>query len=408
MKTRSLALATIAACGMVACGGGGGGGGDSAAVSTTGAADSSIKMFGFSASSVTEPAYTGNLADDGFAWTNYRRALIGLPAYARNTALDLAARRHSVYVTLNGYAEGHFETLGNPGFSGVTPGSRAAAAGYAGTTVDENGSLGIISNAVEAIDGLIDAPYHRSSQFGPFNEAGTGADITATRGAYFVDFGGRNQAQGVPCGQLLAFPGSQSVNAPIAWTVRESPSPVPDLDGTVVGYPISLDACRESSMQLASFSLKDAGGAAVNGRLVSTISGLPLRYFAFWIPLQPLTGGTTYTASASGTLDNTPFSVAWQITTGTVTAVTYTASAAALASSSGNTLTVTASAGTGNPVQLSVATSRYFTTTYLRPNTALLTRNATACAPLVESCFISAAGTDSLGRVGSNFVVSVQ
>src|SRR5471032_2265653 len=106
------ASALLAAALLTACGGGGGSNG-AVAVSTNAAIPQGPGS----------PVATGDTAVDGVNWINYRRGQLGLSVLARNSKMDTAAQGHSNYLRLNNTVT-HFQTMGQPGFTGVSPQDR--------------------------------------------------------------------------------------------------------------------------------------------------------------------------------------------------------------------------------------------------------------------------------------------
>ena len=75
------------------------------------------------------PAFTGNTAQDGLNWINYRRAQLGVATLLANAQVSVAAQGHSDYQRTNNIVS-HDQVAGKPGFTGVDLGQRLAAAGY--------------------------------------------------------------------------------------------------------------------------------------------------------------------------------------------------------------------------------------------------------------------------------------
>ncbi len=410
---RLVRLLSALAVGAVLASCGGGGGGDAETSSPPGpiaGAATSVTIYEAPASPAV-PLATANRATNAFNWTNYQRARIGLAPFARNAALDAAAAAHIAYIAANtSYAtEGHYETAGRPGFTGTGPADRAAAAGYSrmATGIGENMS-GILSTlGIEATDDLIDAPYHRQSQFAAFAEAGAAASTTAS-GFYVIDFGGANPSPGPKVNQLVVYPAKGELAAPIDWFAREVPNPLPDLDGQRVGYPVSISSGAQT-LVVASFVLTDDKGVAVASRSLTTRTdnGQPLRNYAFIIPLAPLAGATKYTARTTGTVDGNAFDVSWSFTTAPVTALVLTASGPALGAAAGSSVRVTASGGTG---RLSVFAGgafsytgaypgqvQFFTSELVAPGVLAIVRNAVPCSGAILNCRASILAVDGSG-----------
>ncbi len=80
---------------------------------------------------VSPASYSGNYAAEKtavFALLNTYRSQCGFGMLAQNSLLDQAAQNHAQYSRV--VDQGHFETAGVTGFTGVTAGDRVLAAGY--------------------------------------------------------------------------------------------------------------------------------------------------------------------------------------------------------------------------------------------------------------------------------------
>lgn len=240
---------------------------------------------------------------------------------------------------------------------------------------------------------------------------------------YVADFGGLNANWGPTASQVLVYPASGQKNASTTWLALEIPNPLPDLAGKLVGYPISIQAASRAQLGITTFTLNDSKAATVSGRLITTRtdSGQALRTHGFWIPLAPLVPSTTYTAAVTGTLNSAPMNLSWSFTTAPTTTLTAVFSTNTLAATPGTTVEVKLSGGSGYGVELIGSSSSYFsytgqnpnnpvfaTVVYKSPSSAIITRTATACDPVVfSSCRFVMFGTDSSG-VSVNFSIAVK
>lgn len=318
IRTRLGWSALAIALALSGCGGGDGGG-------TTGTgtdATETVTLHVPAAVASPPPMITNDAAADAFAWMNYRRAQVGLPSMERQAQLESAAAAHANYIVLNDSysAEGHDETPGKPGFTGVTPGDRTQAAGYSEKGWSENISAANTGAAGSYFtDGLIDAPYHRSAQLSTFAQAGAAVRERISGSAnssnfYVINFGKYDTAA-TKGKELWSYPYPGQADAYLDWIALESPNPVPDLESQRVGYPITLHAADGQTLNARSFSLVDSRGAPVTVRQVTTLRGNPLNSYAIWIPLSPLAPGATYAAQAAGDLSGKSFQVQWSFTT---------------------------------------------------------------------------------------------
>ena len=410
-------LSLTCAAALTACGGGGSdssssnpgtGTGTNTGTGTgtntgTGTATESVTLLAMPTTAPQAPASTGDIATDAFNWMNYRRAQIGLAAMKRQSQLDQAALAHANYISLNGSDEGHNETPGKPGFTGATPSDRAKAAGYA-SGAGEN--ISHTSNEMKGgvfTDILIDAPFHRSSQFSTYLEAGTGAKprtaaSDAWQTSYVINFSGADTSSSLN-NKLWSYPSPGQNDAFLDWIVNESPSPMPDYDGKRVGYPITLHAPNGKTLSPSTFSLTDSSGNPVTVRAVTSMNLKALAAFkdlggyALWIPVSPLSAGMTYTASATGKLDGKDFSVKWSFTTLAATPLQMTTDTPGF-SGPNTRLKVTLTGGSGR-YEFKSANWNYdyvmpsypgISIKQVAPNEWVLVRDAIACANTSSTC----------------------
>ncbi len=374
------------------------------------------------AAGAESPASLDKMANDALDRLNQRRSQIGLAPVQRNVVLDRSAAAHANYLTRNRalYTEGHYESAGRPGYTGATPAQRIQAAGYTGNGTAENIALVSYPLGELSTDDLIDAPYHRQAQFGPYMEAGVAMGtqpapqgfVNPDHYIYVINFGGDSSARDKSRKtQPFVYPVDGQKDVPADWIANESPNPLPDMNGQRVGYPISLSAAPGDELKVTTFTLTDARKVAVAGRLITTRTddGKPLSGYAFWIPLKPLAYGTGYQAHATGTLNGTAFSTQWRFTTLEATPLQLIPSAEQVSAEPGSTLQVKLSGGTANNFAVSYGGQRYrysgktnpkvsfVTASYPAPDLLVLTRNSTPCANNVTACEIIIKGKDSSG-----------
>lgn len=300
---------------LVACGGGSSGSSSNANTSsTTGAPATS--------SDPNAPALTGDSATDGFNWFNYRRQQIGLRPLARNTLLDSSALNHSNYQKLNDTIT-HDEDPSKPGFTGATELDRVRAAGYklAGSyAIGEVISSTTDTSGVNAAEALITAIYHRFLVFEPmFHEGGAGAAAVSGGYMYFTtDFGSSplDFNKGLPNGGFVTYPFAYQTGVPVNFfSDYEIPDPVPNKNE--VGYPISVHANINATIQITSFTVRPHGGnplatVTVLGDKHSDGSGPSAVAI---IPTDKLAASTTYDVQFSGTIDGVPAAKSWSFAT---------------------------------------------------------------------------------------------
>lgn len=320
---------------LTACGGGGGG--DSASnqppvgppTLPSNTQNSTAALYA-PGDAIAAPLLINNTATDGFNRFNYRRQQMGLAAVSRNSNIDFAAQGHSNYQKINDTIT-HTQIASNPGFTGVDVPNRLSAAqyyftstnGYAfGEVISASGDLAGQNNAED----LITAIYHRYVIFEPkFREAGAGsAGLSATGYNFFtVDFAANGLTGGIGNAQIALYPYANQTGITTVFPHKqESPDPVPDLQQTYVGYPVSVHADGDTRVTVSSFTLQPRGGATLPVRLLSNatdpgdmIEGRTPASAASIVPLSPLAAGTTYDVQFIGTVSGAPVARIWSFTT---------------------------------------------------------------------------------------------
>lgn len=266
------------------------------------------------------PAVTADVATDALNWFNFRRLQAGLNALVRDPVLDRAAKAHANYQRLHNLIT-HDESPGSPGFTGADPGARLQAAGYA----DAGAGIadGEVIAAVKAQDGfavaeaLIGAIYHRFVILEPvFSQAGAG-ESSSTSGYYWLNMnlaGSIGNQSGHT--ELITWPasGQRNVRTNI-FTNLEYPDPLPAQDSA--GFPVSVHANREATLQAESFTIRARGESPLAVKLLehATDTDTPHSAAAI-IPLTALRPLTTYDVEFNGRINALPVSRRWWFTTG--------------------------------------------------------------------------------------------
>jgi uncharacterized protein YkwD len=299
---------------LAACGGGGGSDGGTSGMRLQ--ADETAPA----TSAPGAPQATGNTANDGVTWTNYRRQQLGLGTLARNADIDEAAQGHSDYQRINDVIT-HEQTAGQRGFTGATLLDRLTAAGY--QFRQPNYAFGEVISATSstsgfsAVEDLITAIYHRFVIFEPrFREIGAGAGTVPNGFTYMtLNFAADGLGAGLGRGQFALYPiPDQTGIVPVFYSDFEMPDPVGDRNE--VGYPVSVHADITSTVSVASFTIRPRGGAALSTKLLTraTDSFTPSSVAAI-VPLAPLLPNTTYEVAFSGTVDGVAAARNWSFTT---------------------------------------------------------------------------------------------
>lgn len=245
---------------------------------------------------------------------NHYRRLAGLPAVATHPLLTRAAHNHAQYYVQNSGdpslagLELHREKPGRPGFTGVEPTDRAAAAGYAvgqDVTVDEN--IGLLGDPERVIDAFVDTVNHRWNMIHPsLKEIGYAA--TRQPPADVLDLGFLWGPTSL--GQPGRYPGPGQSGVPTSSSVAEAPDPAPGAPRPL-GYPITIAFPLPSRVTFGAVELRMATGERVESYVGQKAW---LRALAI-IPKRPLRDGTQYIVVVNATRDGAPLRETWSFTT---------------------------------------------------------------------------------------------
>ncbi len=225
---------------------------------------------------------------------NRMRRAAGLPALVSSPRLEAAARAHAAYLRRH-RENGHDESPSRPGFSGVSPSDRAAAAGFPAREVGENLSYGQPDIDV-SLDALMTGIYHRFGFLDPAIDAvgiategredmpryvyelgnhrlakACASAPSAASGAYYTGvcnpdrrlpastYLGARDATLSTAPALIVWPPSEATDAQPAF-YNETPDPLPDRE--ISGNPISVwfNPYWIEQVQVLAFDLYDAKG----------------------------------------------------------------------------------------------------------------------------------------------------
>jgi uncharacterized protein YkwD len=279
------------------------------------------------------------------AQLNHLRCLGGLSLISRNRQLDLAAQNHANFSLLNNSVV-HDQVPGQPGFTGAEPGDRMAFAQFpsvAGTnakgeSVTQPNSWGEVvsktgASSLEAFDGLTAAIYHRFVMLSAqFDEAGISLKTAAngTDMVTVVDFASTRNLQ---TSKTIHYPAAGQKNIPISFNSDyETPDPIPG--AAFVGYPISVNSNRGSTLSITKFELRRASDNSVvdafirgKSNLAQVVSDVHLDSSeAFLAAKQILKPDTEYKVSFVGTVTEAnsaskPVAIDWSFTTAPAQAI---------------------------------------------------------------------------------------
>ncbi len=245
------------------------------------------------------------------ALINSYRAAAGVPPARLNPSLMKAAEGHVAYYDANqgrGMAGMglHFQRIGLPGFTGVSFGDRARAAGYSSSgMVTENAGFGSME---AAINWHMDTVNHRLPLIHP-NAQDMGYAVSPASGFNIIDVGLPRQQVTVPLPSV--YPPDKAVGVPRSWDSGESPDPAPGVPRPV-GYPITIAFSVTQRVEWKGFELRNRAGEQFP---IVTAETAWMRANAI-IPLRPLQPGETYTVRVSAVVDGKPVTKQWSFTTG--------------------------------------------------------------------------------------------
>ncbi|MDI9348768.1 MAG: CAP domain-containing protein [Candidatus Symbiobacter sp.] len=273
-------------------------------------------------------------------FVNEWRVKAGRPALQWFPLLDQAAATHSAYLWDAKRGDiSHDETNRNSKyFRGQTPGDRVKLlypqAQFTGEVLGNDSG----GNALEVIQNLFDAPFHRVGLLGNFKSAGAGAvwqpNIAegAVKNSEILSRGVIatvnmvDQADAAPANKFIVWPYAGQTEAPIDWYDFEIPSPVPlSYFRRLLGYPISLQAPKfDQKLRNVKFTVTDSTGRVTSSEkpqdgltnYSSQENGLYQdRDYAIFVPYRPWQKNMLYNVSVTGLVDGVPFNAHWQFST---------------------------------------------------------------------------------------------
>ncbi|QXM05227.1 S-layer homology domain-containing protein [Crassaminicella indica] len=228
-------------------------------------------------------------------YSNRYRRLLGISEFKLNDSLNAAAMAHSNYMALNKKFT-HDEFTNDKGFTGTQAYNRAGAFGYIGNFVAENVSSGS-KDYQDAIDGLIDAPYHRLAWIYPYYlDLGYGAKDQY----YTFNFGGKKALED----KMIVYPIENQTDVAVSWDGNEIPNPLRFYNTTgTVGYPISLSYFSKNDIEkftIEKVTLKNSKGVLVDSYVNTPQKDDKLHDSILIIPSKPLEKGEKYTVFVKG------------------------------------------------------------------------------------------------------------
>jgi uncharacterized protein YkwD len=277
-----------------------------------------------------------------FDYLNRARSSCGFGLLAQDTLLDLSTRNHANYMQVNNVTS-HYETQGNPGFTGYSDVERAVYVGYVGTTGEV--ALGAPSTAiipttfsVDSVRTLLAAPYHFRSMMEGWRDIGVAVNISpaGSNGNYLVMDPGYKptQAKQQPAaGTVLTYPCQGTTDTEMAMA-NEDPWPLPGRRNAI-GQSVIVQVAEGSTLVLTSYSMTRVGGPGIdagtlaNGSVAGNTSPLLKldwsndtnsrfinRYnVAMLMPDKTMYAGGVYRVQVAGTVDGAAFAKDFTFTT---------------------------------------------------------------------------------------------
>jgi uncharacterized protein YkwD len=317
-------MASLAACG--------GGGGSAPGPSPLTTIPSNTSVDTSLALTVPTPDYGSNTEKLAvFEQLNADRLACGFGKLAQNAKIDVAAQGHADYSALNHNPATHYQTAGLPGFTGVGPVERVAAAGFRGSAGEVLSpglsgpwfhGTGVVPYPVAALPAkhalrrLYASIYHLQGLMSGAREFGIGVASFTNHTVYgdanfkmlVIDYGTlTGQANQLISSDALAmYPCQGSANVMPLFT-SESPDPFPNSarDFAPYGQPVYLAAAKGATLSLSTGSITLHGGAAVP-TVISNKANDPNPSFlglneVFLTPTQGLKDNSVYDVVLTGT-----------------------------------------------------------------------------------------------------------
>jgi hypothetical protein len=246
-------------------------------------------------------------ANDMLLLTNQLRSAIGSPTVPSDPRLMQAAQNHANYNSANGIL-GHYETAGNPYYTGYAPRDRLIAQGWTTSFVSEVATGG---SELGGVRQLWDAPYHRLGLMHPnATTIGWGHSELNGRqnnvGDIVYDFGIRPL-------EFVRSPANMQTNIPTSWSGQESPSPVPAGSSGPYGYPIMVVYSAGQNVQFRAAEIVAPNGT----RLLFYVAPQQFEYdYQVIIPQRPLATNTSYHVRFDITVAGQWLTNEWDFSTG--------------------------------------------------------------------------------------------
>lgn len=274
-----------------------------------------------------------------FTLFNAERERCGFGLLAQSATLDTSARGHADWLVRNDYS-GHYQVVGTPGYTGVSPSDRILAAGYvpsvnAMTSPSESTGDAFSTKSgfgVKTLRGLLNAPYHEADMLRGHRDVGVSVrgkgdlGLPGTKTVLNLDFATKSSQGQQSISGVRTYPcqGSTGIETSLK---NEDPNPVPgrNLGANPLGSSVVVVGTTGATMNITTATMTGPGGILITLRAPLTSVNDPnkvggVSYFSLNEAVlsadAPLAPNTTYQVNVSGTDGITPFSRSFTFTTG--------------------------------------------------------------------------------------------
>lgn len=245
---------------------------------------------------------------------NTYRKWLGIPALTVDPHLQRAAEAHIEYYRLNFGDPNlagmglHYETVGQPGFSGETFQDRAEAAGYKGW-VNEN--AGLSGSMLWSLDWFIATVGHRLTLLDPrYQHIGMAAIDNGDMRFEIIDLGTNVWVEDTTP-DWSAWPPDGATGVGLSFD-GEAPDPFPSA-AYPVGYPISLKYFGVGDLTFSKATISTGGQMLPSFAEIGT--GWLSRDTILLCAEDPLEPGTRYDVQIQGHANGERFTTNWSFTT---------------------------------------------------------------------------------------------
>ncbi len=343
-KTTSTTIAFAVITLLAGCGGGGGSTSSSPPVvvaPTPTPAPAPVVTPANLQTSVAALSYVNGSPEFAFVTAlNQFRGRVGLGLLAQNSLLDKSAQNHLQYVIANDVLNGgtvdmrtndvatgrsmfHIESAGKPLFTGVQELDRAKFVGYTGPYVGEELAFGGGKGGGVAVASLVSTIYHRAGlMMQGIRDVGVAVGQDRSQ-SFTVEFG-YAEPQSNASDFIGVYPGDNQAAVGLSTGV-ETPNPFPELSTsnadfpTKTGYPVSVISKENTTLEVLTFTLTEAGSTAPLSARILKKDNDPNKYLesnaAFLVANAALKPNTIYTVIFSGRVNNVTVSKTWKFTT---------------------------------------------------------------------------------------------